>query len=200
MLGTALFVFAIFVSGGNPIGVPLGLFASILFFGGITGGHFNPAVSLGVYLTRDNKAGNAVFLVMIIVGQCLGAILGIFMSFVSLYSKPDDYHIGVANPINACPKDYELDAAGAEVLQCDGIDGNGFELGVQTFYTEVVCTFIFVAVILMVKGKDTAPTGDGMLGATTVTFTLAGLIQTGMRLGPVFNPAVAVAFSFMNAW
>ena len=52
----------------------------------------------------------------------------------------------------------------------------------------------------MVKGKHTAPTGDGMLGASTVVLTLAGLIQTAMRLGPVFNPAVAVAFYTLDAW
>ena len=52
----------------------------------------------------------------------------------------------------------------------------------------------------MVKGKHTAPTGDGMLGASTVVLTLAGLIQVAMRLGPVFNPAVALAFYTQDAW
>ena len=114
MLGTALFVFAIFVSGGNALAVPLGLFASILFFGGITGGHFNPAVSLGVWLSRENRGGNIVFLLMIILGQCVGAVLGICMSFVSLYSKVDGKAV-VKNPIHACPKDFEM-VNGAETL------------------------------------------------------------------------------------
>ena len=63
-----------------------------------------------------------------------------------------------------------------------------------------MCTFIFVAVILQVKGKDTKPTSDGMLGAITVAFTLAGMIQVAMRLGPVFNPAVAIAFTGLDLW
>ena len=67
MLGTALFVFGILVSGGNAIGVPLSLFAAILIFGGITGGHYNPAVSLGVFITLDDKLANLMFLIMIII-------------------------------------------------------------------------------------------------------------------------------------
>ena len=52
----------------------------------------------------------------------------------------------------------------------------------------------------MVKGKFTAPTSDGMLGATAVSLTLAGMIQVALRLGPVFNPAVAIAFTMLDVW
>ena len=85
MLGTGLFVFGILVSEGNAIGVPLSLFAAILIFGGITGGHFNPAVSLGVFLTLEEKLSNMLFLIMIMVAQCIGAFLALGMSFLALY-------------------------------------------------------------------------------------------------------------------
>ena len=65
MMGTALFVFGILVSEGNPLGVPLSLFASILIFGAITGGHYNPAVSLGVFIVTENRAKNIMFLLLI---------------------------------------------------------------------------------------------------------------------------------------
>jgi len=48
MLGTALFVSAILMTN-NCMSIAFSLFASILIFGSVTGGHFNPAVSLGVY-------------------------------------------------------------------------------------------------------------------------------------------------------
>ena len=54
MIGTALFIYCILVSHGNPLGVVIGLFSSIIIFGGITGGHFNPAVSIGVF-TANGK-------------------------------------------------------------------------------------------------------------------------------------------------
>lgn len=53
MIGTALFVYGILVSGGNAIGVPMSLLTCILIFGGVTGGHFNPAVSIGVWCTTE---------------------------------------------------------------------------------------------------------------------------------------------------
>jgi glycerol uptake facilitator-like aquaporin len=49
-LGTSIFVYLIILSTGHFIAVPLALFAVILLFGAITGGHFNPAVTLGVYM------------------------------------------------------------------------------------------------------------------------------------------------------
>ena len=52
MIGTALFIYCILVSHGNPLAVAIGLFSSIIIFGGITGGHFNPAVSIGVYIAN----------------------------------------------------------------------------------------------------------------------------------------------------
>ena len=48
LLGTALFVSAIMMTN-NSMSIAFSLFASILIFGSVTGGHFNPAVSLGVY-------------------------------------------------------------------------------------------------------------------------------------------------------
>ena len=49
MIGTAFFIYGIIMTD-TPASIPFSLFASILLFGGITGGHFNPAVSLGVYV------------------------------------------------------------------------------------------------------------------------------------------------------
>ena len=89
------------------------------------------------------------------------------------------------------------------VTTCDGSDGNGFNYDFQAFYTQVICTFLFVSVILMVKGMGgpaMTPTSDGMLGPTTVALSLAGLIQVATRLGPVFNPAVAIAFIVLDVW
>ena len=51
MLGTALFIYGIILTD-KAVSIPFSLFASILIFGSITGGHFNPAVSLGVYIAN----------------------------------------------------------------------------------------------------------------------------------------------------
>lgn len=79
-----------------------------------------------------------------------------------------------------------------EKTVCDGkVDGN-FSLNINVAVNEIVCTFIFVSVILMVKGRNTAPTTDGIAGAIGVVATLMGMIKTGARLGACYNPAVGV--------
>lgn len=68
MLGTALFVYGIIMTD-TAASIPFSLFASILIFGAITGGHFNPAVSLGVYIAEGKDYGkNFLFLLMIWLG------------------------------------------------------------------------------------------------------------------------------------
>jgi len=49
--GTALLVYAVNVSKGDPIAICFSLFVAILIGGPISGGHFNPAVSIGVFLS-----------------------------------------------------------------------------------------------------------------------------------------------------
>jgi len=68
MLGTALFIYGIIMTSPAAT-IPFSLFASIIIFGAVTGGHFNPAVSLGVYLAEGKDYGkNLGFLVMIWAG------------------------------------------------------------------------------------------------------------------------------------
>lgn len=124
------------------------------------------------------------------------------MSFLSLYLKADGKLL-IKTPPYVCPSDFEvLIVDGEEVKKqvCDNTNGTGFHYNFQSIFTQIMCTFIFILVILMVKGKHTAPTSDGMLGAATVASCLAGMIQVAMRLGPVFNPAVAIAFTTLDVW
>ena len=65
LIGTAVFVYMILVSTGDAMAVPLALFSVIIIFGGITGGHFNPAVTLGVYISEGKWKANAGFAVLI---------------------------------------------------------------------------------------------------------------------------------------
>jgi glycerol uptake facilitator-like aquaporin len=68
MLGTANLLYAINVSasgGKQPFSVGLIIFANICIFGEVSGGHFNPAVTLGV-LIAENKPSNILFALQII--------------------------------------------------------------------------------------------------------------------------------------
>ena len=58
-LGTAILLIAINHSstfgGHQPLAVGMSLFCIIVIFGGISGGHFNPAVSIGVLIAEGTS-------------------------------------------------------------------------------------------------------------------------------------------------
>ena len=135
MIGTALFIYCILVSHSNPLAVVVGLFTSIIIFGGITGGHFNPAVSIGVYLSNGKYMSQLLFLIMIIIGQLIGACLGFGLAFLSLYDTSHDQIIPESHVPKLCPTDKEENAEGILVKGCDNLDGAGFKFDFQTFWT-----------------------------------------------------------------
>lgn len=189
--GTALFVYGILINGAESAGVAFALFASVIFLGGITGGHFNPAVTLAVYITQGEYFTNLFFMILIIAGQILGGLLGVGMAFLSLYDsktgKPTEGWVATL-----CPKNTFAST------DCDGLTGH-FHLSLNTLVNEIVCTFIFISVIMMVKRLNAEP--DGVTGALTVVGTLLGMIKTGGRLGACYNPAVGVALLVnQNLW
>ena len=63
-------------------------------------------------------------------------------------------------------------------------------MDINVFTNEIMCTFIFISVILMVKGKYTADARVGIGAAMCVVLTLLCCISASNKLGACFNPAV----------
>jgi len=80
-----------------------------------------------------------------------------------------------------------------------GMGADGFSEDWQTFFTQFMCTFIFVAVILMVKGQHTSPSKDGALLGLTVVLVLFGLINVAAHHAASFNPAVTLALTVFQS-
>ena len=72
-LGTMIFLFAILASG-NPYAIGIALTIVILIFGPISGGHFNPAVSVMKYAEGQIKMGDLVLYVLV---QVLGGLFAL---------------------------------------------------------------------------------------------------------------------------
>ena len=80
--GTFLLVASIFAVQGQPLFVAFALIGIILIFGGISGAHVNPAITIGAWVTKKIESKKAIGY---IVAQILGAgfawlILSAFMS------------------------------------------------------------------------------------------------------------------------
>ena len=71
-------------SGGDKLAASLTVLALILVCDPITGAHFNPAVSIGVWVASKKLGENFVFFIMIFVSQILGGLLGVFWAWLVL--------------------------------------------------------------------------------------------------------------------
>ena len=82
LVGTAIFLTIILKSGGDKYVIVLGLLAAILFMGSVSGGHFNPAVTIMKFVQNINNPNSkdhisGVSAMSYIIAQTLGGIAAI---------------------------------------------------------------------------------------------------------------------------
>jgi aquaporin Z len=134
--------------------------------GHVSGAHFNPAVTIGLWASGRFKAGDVV---PYIVAQVIGAVVGAAVLYLIASGKPGFEVGGFAS------NGYgELSPTKYSLLAC--------------LVCEVVCTFIFLVVILG-STQDRAPSGFAPI-AIGLALTLIHLISI-----PVTNTSVNPARS-----
>ncbi|UBF26348.1 aquaporin Z [Kovacikia minuta CCNUW1] len=139
-------------------------------FGHISGGHFNPAVSFGLWAGKRFPASD---LLPYIIAQVLGAIVAAGVVYLIASGRADGFVLSGSNPL----------ATNGFAAHSPG----GYSL-LAAFVTELVLTFIFLLVILgTTDGR--APAGFAPL-AIGFTLTLIHLISI-----PVTNTSVNPARS-----
>ena len=123
----------------------------------------------------------AVIWMTMIIAQFLGGLLGITLAFCSLTNEEltVDYIKG------SIPTSEQV------ILRP--------KVGVQqAFNIEVICTFMFVMVILVVKTARFSPTKQGLLAVLGVVWNLMALTQTAGASGACLNPAVGFAQAILQ--
>lgn len=148
LIGTAFIVISLNAGihlgpGFQPIAVGLMYFFCITMFGKVSGGHFNPAVTLGV-LIRDGRPHlkkNMVYALWLIAAQLAGAALGSYSITLINYSDHEKAKswpgIALLCPNNAV--ENTLDKCNSE-----GIQGH-------LFLAEIIGTFMIVNIIISIK-------------------------------------------------
>ena len=157
--------------------------ASVVIFGDITGGHFNPAVTLGVFTSLGEYGKNWLFCLLIILAQFVGGFAAIGLNYVGNWNYPSDL-TAILAPKN--PATGSFDNASGET---------NWSMDYAVIQNEIICTFLFVSVILMVKGEHTAGDRKGVCAAICVVLTLLAVISGTNSLGACFNPAVGVTLT-----
>lgn len=188
-IGTFMLVFvgtgAVVIAGSGEtpidalgIGLAFGLTVTFMAFtvGAISGGHFNPAVTLAMLLNKRLDVKNAI---IYMIAQFLGAIVG--SATLSIFVRGLD-------------------------LAKDGFGQTDFSSNIGiAFFAEVLLTFLFVFVILLVTSKkygaqNLAPIA---IGLTLSLLIVVGLNITGGSLNPArsFGPALfAGGHALTNYW
>jgi glycerol uptake facilitator-like aquaporin len=171
LVGTFILVMGVALTG-NPLAIGLALASAIFMFGHISGAHFNPAVTLAVFV---NKGISAVEMGKYWVAQVTGAMLAAW--FVRFMATGAEF-----TPA------YDL----SKMNGAYGMHPLFVTHGVEIFYT-----FVLASVILAVTG--TKAFEGNKLYPYAIGLTLAGIAFAGGPIsGGVYNPAVALGPAILN--
>ncbi len=188
-LGTLLLATVIVAGQGQPIFVLFGLAGLVLLFGAVSGAHFNPAITIGAWVTRRIGWLRAI---AYIAAQVLGATLAwvILSTFIGgAPAQEESQYFSQAAP--SLFKAAEFTAYSASVW--------------YIFFAEVLGTAILGYAIASAtrnaRDKVTASltAGFGIFIALMVGVTVAGYVGGSA----VLNPAIAVtlqAYDWSSFW
>ena len=156
---------------GIALAFGLSIVAMAYVIGDISGCHINPAVSIGMWIDGRLETKD---LVMYIVFQCIGAIIGIALLVVIINSAPS------------------LGGYAATGLGQNGF-GSASSVGldvVGAILVEIILTFVLVFTVLGVTKK----TENGAVAGIVIGLTLAFVHIMGIPLtGTSVNPARSIA-------
>jgi glycerol uptake facilitator-like aquaporin len=153
----------------------------IQLFGGTSGGHFNPAVTLGMLLKEGSAhwLRNSAMAFAMIIFQGAGAALGCVICALAFDWEPS--------------KDKKIPDTGYHVAQlCPSEGCNGSEhILRKVLFAEAVCTFMFVSnVMMIVKHNGSVHVPVNAIGIGLSLF-LAIRMSSGIS-GGCINPAVGL--------
>jgi len=181
--GLGVPLFSIPQSSPLPAALAAGLAvtAAMLAVGHVSGGHFNPAITLGHLLAGRMRAGAAAAYA---VAQLAGAVVGALVLFAVLRTLP-----GIADSRTA----FDTVTAGFgehSIIQAPVA---------AVLLLEVLGAAIVVAVFLGAAAREKA---GAVVAPFAVGLTFAALLQLGQAVGNLpYNPARAVASAvFSSGW
>ncbi|HEY9388953.1 MAG TPA: aquaporin [Mycobacteriales bacterium] len=176
-VGVGAAVLAGDVAGGLGIAVAFGLVLTGLIYalGPVSGGHFNPAVTIGMVISGRMRWAVAVGYW---IAQVIGAIVGAALLFLVLHLGPTvSTHGAFGTNGYGDRSQLHTDAVGALLV-------------------EILLTALFVFVILAVTGRRGAPNLAGLvIGLTLLMLHMVGLPLTGLSVNPArsIGPALFAA-------
>lgn len=171
------------------LAIGTGLIGAIYAVGDISGGHFNPAVTIAFWLSGNFKGRDVV---PYIVAQILGGIFGVLVVAGVAYGDSSLWSIVSSGPV---------------AFASQGFSGNGSPYAVSVgsaFLLEVVITFFLVFVILFAtrpnfSAKNLAPVAIG-LAVLMINLIAIPIDNASANPARSFGPAIVAAFFASDQW
>jgi glycerol uptake facilitator protein len=165
-LATFLFMFTIFFSRGEVKIFAFGFWVIISVFGGISGAHVNPAITLGFYITEQDWVYGLLKMGLHICAQVLGCVLGVLLGYPFLGNEPMFFI------------------------------GTGTETEGRAFFGEFFLTGTFFFIIAIVCHPKHPPTNIAPINTALIVAWFYMAAEVGGKLsGSAFNPAVLLAIN-----
>ena len=172
--GSAAIAGSVLGNVGIALAFGLSIVAMAYVIGDISGCHINPAVSIGLWIDGRLETKD---LIMYIIFQCIGAIIGIALLAVIINSAPS------------------LGGYAATGLGQNGF-GSASSVGINVvgaIIVEIILTFVFVFTVLGVTKKAENATVAGIVIGLTLAFVhIMGIPLTGTSVNPARSLAPAL--------
>lgn len=164
--------------------VALLLFTMMICTQGISGGHLNPAITLGVYIERNKFMTYAFWATCIVIFQMIGAFGGLAFGYLLRVTMPVE---GTTDEFYFVPGQYPFYPK--IIDECKGLPAYG-----QVFLAELLGSIVLVLVSLNIKDdiykRDLNPIYYP-IGATVCQVGLSFMFAKVS--GGLFNPAIALS-------
>jgi glycerol uptake facilitator-like aquaporin len=165
-LATFLFMCTIYFSKGKIEIFIFGMWVILSCFGGISGAHVNPAITLGFYAIQGDFIHGLVKLILYTIFQLLGCILGAFLAF------------------------YVVQTEILYIQPYEGVsEGN-------VFFSEFFFTGTFFFIIAFVCHEKYPPSNIIPVNTGIIVSWFYLIVNAGSKLsGAAFNPAVLITLN-----
>jgi len=151
---------------------------------GVSGGHVNPAISFAIFLGYWNHPDFWFKFRTFIVypfAQVLGMTIGVVFCYLVAHKNESNYLI-YPEPAMLCPPTPSWSKSSNILCDSDSLW--------SSFFTEVICTFFYINVVLSVCFYEGA---DKISGAVTIVLVLFTMICTAAPIsGGCINPATGL--------
>mmetsp|Transcript_9752 Transcript_9752/g.12027 ORF Transcript_9752/g.12027 Transcript_9752/m.12027 type:complete len:185 (+) Transcript_9752:61-615(+) len=166
-VGSMLLMLAVNLQGEETTTVPLVFFALIVCTYELSGGHLNPSISLGVYISTKRYVNNLLFMVFLIGAQTVGCLLALALGYMVRVTVTDSATGSEYLEPNVYSSPPPI------LIATDGIPSYG-----QIMLSETIAAFILVLTSVQARAyitRSNNPEGAVIQAAFAMAVALAAI-------------------------